>query len=148
MVGNLATSKKWSLFRSSSRCWTRVSRELTSIVAFTVDLKMSWSSSSTVPVTFVNSPLTLEMPRWRTENWALEWAGSSCQVVDWAWAMDAVRISATANASKDFFIGELLGNFVFRIFEFLGSGDYSRGRVFCRRDAEKGNGKITTDERR
>ena len=67
------------------------------MVAVTVDLEMSWSSRLTVPETFVNSPWTLEMPKWRTENWALEWAGSSCQVVDWAWAMvAAVRISASA----------------------------------------------------
>ena len=81
IVGNLVASKKPSLFRSSSRRETRVSIEATSIEALTVDLVMSESSITTVPVTLVNSPWMLEIPRCRTINCAFAWYGSIFQVL-------------------------------------------------------------------
>jgi len=46
------------------------------MVALTVDLVMSLSSSTTVPLTLLKAPRTVEMAIWRTENCADECCGS------------------------------------------------------------------------
>src|ERR1700723_903709 len=109
------------------------------MVALTVDLEMSWSSSWTVPVTFVNSPWTLEMQRWRTENWALEWAGSSCQVVDWAEAVIVARISAKPNAIRNFFMVLSRVNLVLKLFKFVTSEIIAGAGVLPQRRGERRN---------
>src|SRR5690242_1576489 len=76
MVGKCATSKNLSLRRSLSRLGSRVSTVDTSMVTSTVDLVMSLSSSTTVPVTLLKAPRTVEMAKWRTENCADECCGS------------------------------------------------------------------------
>src|ERR1700691_1702056 len=110
------------------------------MVAVTVDLEMSWSSRLTLPVTFVNSPWTLEMPRWRTENWALEWAGSSCQVVDWAWvAVAADNIALSAAAIRTFLMAGPRGAWCLEILFFF-CADYSRSGLLPPRGQRKGGG--------
>src|SRR4029077_15623668 len=81
IVGLFATSKNLSLFRSLSRSGWRVSTLFTSIVTSTVDLLTSLSSKLIVPLTVLKAPRTVDRPRWRTENCAEEWFGSSFHAV-------------------------------------------------------------------
>src|SRR5438552_6203145 len=76
IVGKCATSKNLSLRRSLSRAGSRVSTVETSIVTSTVDLVVSLSSSTIVPLTLLKAPRTVEMVIWRTENCADECCGS------------------------------------------------------------------------
>src|SRR5438874_13705115 len=46
----------------------------------TLDLLMSWSSSTIVPLSLLNAPRTVERPKWRTANCADECCGSICQL--------------------------------------------------------------------
>src|SRR6266446_1225450 len=80
MVGYFSTSKKLGLLRSLFRASTRVSTELTSMLADTCDCVMSFSFRTTLPVTLVKFPETFEIPRCRTVNCAVECAGSMFQV--------------------------------------------------------------------
>src|SRR5688572_21678042 len=99
IVGWLATSRKSSVLRCSSRFSTRVLIDFTSMVALTLALVRSLPSYSTVPVTAPKSPRMFEIIRWRTVNWAREWAVSICQ--DWANAGAAVtRIAMRAYVSR------------------------------------------------
>src|SRR5437879_6561489 len=66
------SSRKLGLRRSLSRSGWRVSIELASMVAFTCDCVMSLSLRVTLPLTLVKAPLTFEIPRCRTVNWALD----------------------------------------------------------------------------
>src|SRR6266404_3718677 len=70
------------------------------MVTSTVDLLMSWSSQSTVPVTPLNCPRTVAIIMCLTENPAAVWAGSICQVVVAAGAGTAnaaTRVAARAS---------------------------------------------------
>ena len=57
-----------------------------------------WKGSySTEPLTFVKAPRTVEMPMWRTENWAAVWLGSIFQDCTCAEAETASTSAATRN---------------------------------------------------
>src|SRR5437660_11770158 len=76
MVGKCATSKNLSLRRSLSRAGSRVSTVETSMVAATVGLVTSLSSSTIVPVTLVKAPRQGGIAMWRAENSADEGCGA------------------------------------------------------------------------
>ncbi len=57
----------------------------------------------TVPVTLVKAPRTVEMPRWRTENWAAVWLGSMFQVWTWAVAVVASRVTVSKASNGGLF---------------------------------------------
>src|SRR6516164_5257811 len=63
MIGYLATSKKSELMRCLSRSGSRVSTVVASMVTLTEDLEMSASSTTTVPLSWWNSPRTVEIMR-------------------------------------------------------------------------------------
>src|SRR5580693_2249564 len=96
IVGNFWASRKRGLRRSLSRISTRVSTEAASMAAWIEDLLRLAGSYTTLPLTLVKAPRTVETPRWRTENCAEECGGSSCQVS--CAAAGKVRIKATASA--------------------------------------------------
>src|SRR5437016_4003726 len=82
--------------RYFAACFT-ISR---SIVTFTLDVSTSWSSQTTVPLTFLNSPRTVEIIMCFTANCAAVCAGSICHVVVAAVACSviaAVKITALTN---------------------------------------------------
>src|SRR6266576_5894780 len=100
-VGYFSTSRKLGLRRSLSRSGWRVSIEPASMVAFTCDCVMSLSFMVTLPLTLVKAPLTFEIPRCRTVNWALEWLGSIFQVEVCAAADNARRIAVVTARAAD-----------------------------------------------
>src|SRR5271157_3499115 len=79
-VGYFATSRKSGLRRWLSRISTRVSTDAASMVTSMDVFDRSDGSYSTLPLTFVKAPRTVEMPMWRTENCAELCGGSICQV--------------------------------------------------------------------
>src|SRR5713101_5181355 len=108
IVGYFATSKKCEPRRSLSRISTRVSTELGSIVTSIEELVGSEGEYFTSPLTLVNVPRTVEIPRCRTENCAAECAGSRCQTSFWVCAAALtmqIRPTKTqsANISSDNF---------------------------------------------
>src|SRR5271169_4040330 len=80
MVGYFCASRNLGLRKSLSRISTRVSTEAASMLVWIEDLERFVASYCKLPLTLVNAPRTVETPRWRTENCAEEWGGSSCQV--------------------------------------------------------------------
>src|SRR5580704_10453922 len=97
MVGYFCASKKLGLRRSLSRISTRVSTEAASMVTWIEDLPRLAGSYCTLPLTLVKAPRTVERPRWRTENCAEEWGGSSCQVP----CAEADRVRSRATTSVE-----------------------------------------------
>ena len=98
-AGNLAASKKSGDFRWVSRLASRVSMEAVSMLTSTVDLVASFSSSSTVPLTFWNWPLTVVTIMWRTLNSTVECGGSISHVLARAKAGDRTnRLAVVANS--------------------------------------------------
>ena len=83
-----------------SRFSIRVSMLAASIEASIFERVGSASSDWTVPETFPNSPRTLLTIMWRTENWALVWAGSRSQVAAVP-ATGMARAAATAPLSRE-----------------------------------------------
>src|ERR1700730_18150986 len=63
------------------------------------DLPRLAGSYCTLPLTLVNAPRTVEIPRWRTENCAAECLGSICHAS--CAAADSVRSNATTITSAD-----------------------------------------------
>src|SRR5580693_166859 len=98
MVAYFWASRKRGLRRSLSRISTRVSTEAASMVVWIEDLFRLAGSYTTLPLTLVKAPRTVETPRWRTENCAEECCGSSCQVS--CAAADRVRSRAAARAES------------------------------------------------
>src|SRR3954468_709997 len=76
--------------------------EAMSMVAFTLDLVMSLSSSIAEPLTLVNRPCTLLMPRWRTVKPMVLWAGSICHSEPWAQAAAVNRTTANRLIARRF----------------------------------------------
>src|ERR1700683_213777 len=101
MVGYFCASRKRGLRRSLSRISTRVSMEAASMVAWIEAFEGLAGSYCTVPLTLVNAPRTVETPRWRTENCADEWGGSSCQASCAAADRVSSRVMARAERVRD-----------------------------------------------
>src|SRR5580698_2104812 len=79
---------------------TRVSTEAASMVAWMEAFAGLAASYWTVPLTLVNAPRTVETPRWRTENCAEEWGGSSCQTSLSLSCAAAERVSSRTIATR------------------------------------------------
>ena len=76
-----------------------------SMVASTVDLVMSWSSSTTEPVVLPNSPRTVLMTRCFTAKPVWLWAGSMVQLLVPARASAGTAARSTAAMRAMRFIG-------------------------------------------